>query len=67
VTAAEVEGHDTSDPAKYVWREWPATNGYVANDEGLVLCKVYKTVPAKRMWDVIMSRPTTSPSPASCS
>jgi len=55
VTAAEVEGHDTSDPAKYVWREWPATNGYVANDEGLVLCKVYKTVPAKRMWDVIMS------------
>jgi ribonucleoside-diphosphate reductase alpha chain len=55
VTAAEVEGHDTSDPAKFVWREWPTTNGYVANDEGLVLCKVYKTLPAKRMWDVIMS------------
>ncbi len=55
VTAAEVEGHDTSDSAKYVWREWPATNGYVSNDEGLVLCRVYKTVPAKRMWDVIMS------------
>jgi len=55
VTAAEVEGHDTSDPAKFVWREWPTTNGYVRNDEGLVLCKVYKTLPAKRMWDVIMS------------
>jgi ribonucleoside-diphosphate reductase alpha chain len=55
VTAAEVEGHDTSDPARFVWREWPATNGYVRNDEGLVLCKVYKTLPAKRMWDVIMS------------
>ena len=55
VTAAEVEGHDTSDPAKFVWREWPTANGYVANDEGLVLCKVYKTLPAKRMWDVIMS------------
>jgi ribonucleoside-diphosphate reductase alpha chain len=55
VTATEVEGHDTSDPAKFVWREWPATNGYVRNNEGLVLCKVYKTVPAKRMWDVIMS------------
>jgi len=55
VTAAEVEGHDTSDAAKFVWREWPTTNGYVANDEGLVLCKVYKTLPAKRMWDVIMS------------
>jgi ribonucleoside-diphosphate reductase alpha chain len=55
VTAAEVEGHDTSDPAKFVWREWPARNGYVANEEGLVLCRVYKTLPAKRMWDVIMS------------
>jgi ribonucleoside-diphosphate reductase alpha chain len=55
VTAAEVEGHDTSDPAKFVWREWPAKNGYVANEEGLVLCRVYKTLPAKRMWDVIMS------------
>ncbi len=55
VTAAEVEGHDTSDPGKFIWREWPTANGYVANDEGLVLCKVYKTLPAKRMWDVIMS------------
>jgi ribonucleoside-diphosphate reductase alpha chain len=55
VTAVEVEGHDTSDPARFVWREWPATNGYVRNQEGLVLCKVYKTLPAKRMWDVIMS------------
>jgi len=25
VTAAEVEGHDTTDPAKFVWREWPTT------------------------------------------
>ncbi len=29
--------------------------GYIANDEGLVACKVYKTVPARRMWDVIMT------------
>ncbi len=29
--------------------------GYVRNDEGLVCCKIYKTLPAKRMWDVIMS------------
>ena len=29
--------------------------GYVANDEGLVACRIYKTVPARRMWDVIMS------------
>ncbi|MCM2310910.1 MAG: adenosylcobalamin-dependent ribonucleoside-diphosphate reductase [Steroidobacteraceae bacterium] len=55
VTATEVEGLDTRDPARFVWREWPTTNGYVRNEEGLVLCKVYKTLPAKRMWDVIMS------------
>jgi len=55
VTALEVEGHDTTDRTKFVWREWPSNNGYVCNDEGLVLCKVYKTLPAKRMWDVIMS------------
>jgi ribonucleoside-diphosphate reductase alpha chain len=55
VTAAEVEGHDVTDRSKFIWREWPANNGYVCNDEGLVLCKVYKTLPAKRMWDVIMT------------
>jgi ribonucleoside-diphosphate reductase alpha chain len=55
VTAAEVDGLDTGDAAKFIWREWPTSNGYVRNDEGLVLCKVYKTLPAKRMWDVIMS------------
>jgi ribonucleoside-diphosphate reductase alpha chain len=27
----------------------------VVNDSGLVACKVYKTLPARRMWDVIMS------------
>jgi ribonucleoside-diphosphate reductase alpha chain len=55
VTAAEVAGQDTTDPRRYVWREWPTTDGYVANAEGLALCKVYKTLPAKRMWDVIMT------------
>ena len=27
----------------------------MTRDDGLVCCKVYKTVPARRMWDVIMS------------
>lgn len=49
------EGADLGDPSKYIWREWPATRGYVTNDAGLVCCKVYKTLPARRMWDVIMS------------
>jgi ribonucleoside-diphosphate reductase alpha chain len=38
-----------------IWREWPTHDGYIVNEEGLVACKVYKTIPARRMWDVIMS------------
>jgi ribonucleoside-diphosphate reductase alpha chain len=55
VRESEIGGQDTSDPSSFVWREWPETSNYICNDEGLVLCKIYKTVPARRMWDVIMS------------
>jgi ribonucleoside-diphosphate reductase alpha chain len=51
----ETEQHDLSDPTKFVWREWPVHENYVVNEDGLVACKVYKSVPARRMWDVIMT------------
>jgi ribonucleoside-diphosphate reductase alpha chain len=51
----EDEKPDLDDSTKFVWREWPYTDGYVANSEGLVACKIYKTLPARRVWDVIMS------------
>jgi ribonucleoside-diphosphate reductase alpha chain len=51
----EAERPDLTDSTKYVWREWPYTEGYVANDEGLVACKIYKVLPARRVWDVIMT------------
>src|ERR1700722_9614100 len=51
----DAEQPDLGDARHFVWREWPTHEGYVANDEGLVACRVYKTVPARRMWDVIMS------------
>ena len=47
--------HDLADGNAFIWREWPHADGYVTNDEGLVACKVYKTLPARRMWDLIMS------------
>jgi ribonucleoside-diphosphate reductase alpha chain len=49
------EQHDVHDPLAFVWREWPDAEGYVANEEGLVACKIYKTLPAQRLWDVIMA------------
>ncbi len=51
----EAEKPDLTDAGNYVWREWEIHDGYVVNEEGLVACKVYKTLPARRMWDVIMA------------
>jgi ribonucleoside-diphosphate reductase alpha chain len=51
----EAEQPDLNDASRYVWREWPVTDDYIVNDQGLVACKVYKALPARRMWDVIMS------------
>jgi ribonucleoside-diphosphate reductase alpha chain len=51
----EAERPDLDDTTKFVWREWPDSSGYVANEEGLVACKIYKTLPARSVWDVIMS------------
>ncbi len=51
----EAENLDLEDEEQVVWREWPASNDYVLDEQGRVACKVYKTVPARRMWDVIMS------------
>ena len=47
--------HDLADKDQFVWREWPVTDRYVCNDEGLVACKVYRSLPARRLWDVIMT------------
>jgi ribonucleoside-diphosphate reductase alpha chain len=51
----ETDKPDLNDATQYVWREWPYADNLVVNDTGLVACKVYKTLPARRMWDVIMS------------
>src|SRR5690606_5230591 len=56
VTAREAEqdGLDVRDQKQFVWREWPEPDNYVRNAKGLVACKIYRTLPARRVWDVIM-------------
>ncbi|MFM7708116.1 MAG: adenosylcobalamin-dependent ribonucleoside-diphosphate reductase [Gammaproteobacteria bacterium] len=51
----EADKPDLTDDTQFVWREWPYDGRFVVNETGLVACKVYKTMPARRMWDSIMS------------
>ena len=57
IVAAELESDalDLSDPDQVVWRDWPVKDGYVSNDVGQVACKVYRSIRAQRLWDVIMA------------
>jgi ribonucleoside-diphosphate reductase alpha chain len=57
VTPKEVEQDDLDvyDESQFVWREWPDAGNYVSDKQGLVACKIYKTLPARRVWDVIMA------------
>jgi len=51
----DVDGLDTTDATQFVWREWPDAGNYVTDKEGLAACKIYKTLPARRVWDIIMA------------
>ena len=51
----EVDDLDIHDESQFVWREWPEAGNYVTGPEGLVACKIYKTIPARRVWDIIMA------------
>ena len=46
---------DLDNPEEILWREWPTSKGYVRDEHGLVACRIYKTIPARRLWDMIMS------------
>ena len=46
---------DLADSTLIVWRDWPVTGSYVRDEQGLVACRIYRTLPARRLWDVIMS------------
>ncbi|MBT6273877.1 MAG: adenosylcobalamin-dependent ribonucleoside-diphosphate reductase, partial [Chromatiales bacterium] len=57
VTPDEIEsdGIDLTDAEQVLWRDWPVTKDYITDSAGRVACKVYRSVPARRMWDAIMS------------
>ena len=54
-----VDGLDTNNAEQVVWREWPIKDRYLTKEKGVdagkVACRIYKTIKARRLWDVIMS------------
>ena len=52
---AKADKLNLNDAEKIVWRDLPNKKGYVVNDAGLVACRISKVMPARRLWDIIMS------------
>ena len=52
---AETDQIDFSNKETYVWRDWPSSEKYIVNDGGQVACKIYRTIRARRLWDMIMA------------
>lgn len=46
---------ELENPDQIVWRDWPSHDSVVVNDEGLVACRIYRKMPARRLWDLIMA------------
>ena len=52
---AEQDRVDLNNASQITWREWPTTKGLIVNEDGKVACKIYRSIRARRLWDMIMS------------
>ena len=57
VTEDEVKSHsiDLHDPDQVIWRDWPIKDNYIENEAGKVACRIYRTIDAGKLWNVIMT------------
>lgn len=60
LTREEAETHsiDMRDADQVIWRDWPIKDGnqdYIVNEVGKVACRIYKTIDAGKLWNVIMT------------
>jgi ribonucleoside-diphosphate reductase alpha chain len=46
---------DLQDPAQVIWREWPVKGQYITREDGQVACRIFRTLRARRIWDMIMT------------
>ncbi len=52
---ADADGVDVNDPDQVIWRQWPIKQGYITREDGQVACRIYRTLKAQRIWDMIMT------------
>jgi len=52
---ADADAVDLNDDSQVIWREWPSNARYVTREDGQVACRVFRTVKARRVWDMIMA------------
>ncbi|MFD2179613.1 adenosylcobalamin-dependent ribonucleoside-diphosphate reductase [Veronia pacifica] len=57
VTAKEAkkDNVDLNTAEDIVWADWPSKDGLVEDDQGRVACKVYRTMQARNLWNIIMT------------
>ncbi|MCK4833526.1 MAG: ribonucleoside-diphosphate reductase, adenosylcobalamin-dependent, partial [Gammaproteobacteria bacterium] len=57
VTEEEVGTHsiDLQDTDQVIWRDWPIKDNYIENEAGKVACRIYRTIDAGKLWNVIMT------------
>ncbi len=52
---ADEENIDLQNPEQVMWRPWPENDGLIVNELGEVACRIYRKIPARRLWDFIMA------------
>ena len=57
ITAKEAKQDkvDLDNDDTIVWADWPTKQELIEDSEGRVACKVYRTMPARNLWNVIMT------------
>jgi len=46
---------DVYSSSDILWRRFPDNQGYITNEQGLTACKIFNTIPANRLWNMIMT------------
>ncbi|WP_375753854.1 adenosylcobalamin-dependent ribonucleoside-diphosphate reductase [Vibrio sp. HN007] len=52
---AKQDGIDLYNDESITWADWPTKQDLVEDDQGRVACRVYRTIQARKLWNVIMA------------